>query len=663
MVSSLGAQDDLFRCTLSKEVVSLRCLVEPDKTVSSVSEQMERAFSIAEESALFSAEDRIFLVSHIITILDKYHKGTIPENVTVARCFFLLKAILDVNRELSSAGFSSDNNTLVAPEETSSSLVDSSATLESVCASFPGESSLYFSPEDVLFYMKVFPSHQSSVVVSSGPAQTRTSVRDVTLQTSTAVVPQSVIVSSQRTSPEVVVLLDNQAHSADVMLPGTASADLLTIHKSVKTGGHAAQRSFSVSAFETKPQFFLGTIVLALLLIIFYFFQRKTSEKPVLENRGREVATVLDPLMTGDMALSRGDYKRAVREFTSLLSNPDNRPVPLNEYIKYEAEARLCLAYIGFGDLETLPFVVEKLHYSRIYDRTLISLSEALLEAGEYTLAGTVAEKAIEYEIRPDFFTGFKEKLCSLTDIGNAQSMARAFSDTYHDFHLIHKGKGACLYRVINRKSTKANVIKVFSQTGENDSSCSFDPGVFTEYFDTVSSIESPAILSLVNHGLRPFPFIVTSFVSGEPLDLFLRTPGKGSEKRFYEILVIVCEALNAFHQKGIFHGAIDAKSIIVGQCNEVYMGGYRYPRRGYDSIDDGVYMDYASVARIALGMITGRSDSECTHERFGEGWFKEVTENVSPKINDRKSSEYQAIVEFSRKILCQRKTDPVSRV
>jgi len=104
------------------------------------------------------------------------------------------------------------------------------------------------------------------------------------------------------------------------------------------------------------------------------------------------------------------------------------------------------------------------------------------------------------------------------------------------------------------------------------------DPGAFASGVDdlfatarALAGVDHPAIASIyeVNpHGEHPY--IVSEYVHGQSLAELIATRGKLPHERARKIVIRVAEGLQAAHAKGIVHGNLKPRNILVGEGDEV---------------------------------------------------------------------------------------------
>jgi serine/threonine protein kinase len=113
--------------------------------------------------------------------------------------------------------------------------------------------------------------------------------------------------------------------------------------------------------------------------------------------------------------------------------------------------------------------------------------------------------------------------------------------------------------------------------------------------------------VQLSGFGVQPFPHITMDFVVGEPLDLFLKTPGKKDGARFCSIIASVGMSLIKLHKKGIAHGFLETKSIIIGDGSIPRIAGYGFCRNSSGlNLENMQYQDIRALGRITLQIASG---------------------------------------------------------
>jgi hypothetical protein len=300
--------------------------------------------------------------------------------------------------------------------------------------------------------------------------------------------------------------------------------------------------------------------------------------------------------MTGDMALKSGDYSRAAKEFRALATRKVKGDVSVSGDLVFEAEARLCLAYIWLKDFESLSKLVPKLSLNKIYVRTLVTLIDRLRQVKYFSIANELCLQIIKSAVEIPHFQLRFDALKTAMDINNSKSMEAAFSPEYSDFHRIHRGKNTVLYRVVESSTKKSRVLKVFDVQDK----VSFSKEYFNRYFGLFSGE------IILTFGVFPFPYFVMDFIAGEPLDLLLKTQVRNDGKRFCSILFQVGDSLVRFHEKGISHGLLDTKSIIITNGENVIISGFGIAEEVQQFTGVSCVSDVNALGKICVQMISG---------------------------------------------------------
>lgn len=386
------------------------------------------------------------------------------------------------------------------------------------------------------------------------------------------------------------------------------------------------------ASFVVKPLHIFITICMSIILLFAYLLRGWGSD----DGKGKIKPKVktLDPLMTGDMALKSGDFARAAREFTNLVKKGAEGSALVSRDLVNEAEARLCLAYIYLEDFDSLGCLIPKLNCGKIYDRTLVTLVNKLCEARRFILASQLCDQIIKNEIDIPEIKIISEKLQDSMDISNSAAMADAFSQKYSEFHRIHKGKRSVLYRVVCTPSKAETVLKIFDDKLllEMESNHVLAKE-FEEYFRAVAGVASEGG-QLSGFGVRPFPHITMDFVPGEPLDLFLKTPGRGDGSRFCSIISKVGMFLIELHKKGVTHGFLETKSIIITDGCSPRIAGYEFsPGLAGQNLKSRQTEDIRSLGMVALQIISGLSHSELQKVDYYAGDIDLLRANISEKL------------------------------
>ena len=107
------------------------------------------------------------------------------------------------------------------------------------------------------------------------------------------------------------------------------------------------------------------------------------------------------------------------------------------------------------------------------------------------------------------------------------------------------------------------------------------DPGVVDRFLSEVrlaASLEHPNILPIHALGVREElgPFFTMKLVDGHTLHDLLaehrRTPAGDDLARIVDVLIDVCDALALAHDRGVVHGDLKGRNVLVGPYGQVYL-------------------------------------------------------------------------------------------
>jgi serine/threonine protein kinase len=123
-----------------------------------------------------------------------------------------------------------------------------------------------------------------------------------------------------------------------------------------------------------------------------------------------------------------------------------------------------------------------------------------------------------------------------------------------------HGGQGV-VYEAMQSAPRRRVAVKVLLD-------CQHSPAAqrrFAREIDLIAHLRHPNIISVFHSGTTSGgrPFYVMDFVAGEPLDRFVRMTGMGLEEAL-RLFVIVCDAVQYAHQKGVLHRDLKPSNVVV---------------------------------------------------------------------------------------------------
>lgn len=80
----------------------------------------------------------------------------------------------------------------------------------------------------------------------------------------------------------------------------------------------------------------------------------------------------------------------------------------------------------------------------------------------------------------------------------------------------------------------------------------------------SMSRLESPFIVRIMDHGLSPFPYIVMEYFDGVPLEVWLRDNGCLKSGLAIELFKQICQGLSDAHKHGIIHRDLKPSNIML---------------------------------------------------------------------------------------------------
>lgn len=672
-------------CKVSKGSLSLSLVSVKSKSSPvnpSRGGQLDSVFSFVEESSVLLVHDREIIIDTLINLLTLEQQDVLTPPLDVDRAMFLLQSLFILHFKIEDGSYSGDREWLKKAGEsyanlnalnfTTSSSGSSIVQVGKILSMIPpllieppkvskrGKDKLKVDSLDggtnpdhikvdtssverdkIVSHVPDIASQQVSNVASpksSMPAEVAIAVPPTTSVTGileSTTVPSTPVFNSILHKNIIAGSLP-QSEGTSPIVTGIGALTPLVVEK-VPSGADviplepSGNNSPLDSPFVVKPLHIFITICMSIILLFAYLLRGWRSD----DGRGKKKSKVktLDPLMTGDMALKSGDFARAAREFTDLVKKGAEGSTLVSRDLVNEAEARLCLAYIYLEDFDSLGCLMPKLNYGKIYGRTLVTLVHKLYEASRFVLALQLCSQIADNEIEIPEIKAISDKLKDSMDISNSVAMADAFSN-YSEFHRIHKGKRSVIYRVVTTSTKAETVLKIFDHKLllEMESNQSLMQE-FEAYFKALASIVSEGS-QLSGFGVRPFPHITMDFVAGEPLDLFLKTPGRGDGRRFCSIISKVGRFLIELHKKGIFHGFLETKSIIIADGSSPRIAGFEFSGNlTGQNLKSVQIQDVKALGRISLQVVSGLSDSELQEVDYYSGNIGLLKANISEKL------------------------------
>ena len=190
----------------------------------------------------------------------------------------------------------------------------------------------------------------------------------------------------------------------------------------------------------------------------------------------------------------------------------------------------------------------------------------------------------------------------------------------YRVMHQIGVGVLGPLFRAADPDENRAVAVKAFRLdfTPEQTERCA------DALADVVAvGLDDPAILAPLDSGTaRGMPYLVSEYLAGDSLDVVLRTAGGWSANAAW-LVASIADAVDAAHKRGIVHGALHMRDVIVagGRARVTGFGvasvlehvGFRAPvRRPYAAPELvtgrrwGPEADRYAVAAMAYELLTG---------------------------------------------------------
>ncbi len=203
--------------------------------------------------------------------------------------------------------------------------------------------------------------------------------------------------------------------------------------------------------------------------------------------------------------------------------------------------------------------------------------------------------------------------------VDSSQTAPDAFGP-YRVIHQIGVGVLGPLFRAIDPDEDRAVAVKAFQLDLTPEQTDRF-AGALADVVGV--GLDDPAILAPLDAGIeRGLPYLVSEYVAGDSVDVVLRSTA-GRSAGAVRLVVDIADAVDAAHARGIVHGAVHLRDVIVadGRARVTGFGvasvlehvGFRAPiRRPYAAPELitgrrwGPEADRYAVAAIAYELLTG---------------------------------------------------------
>ena len=203
--------------------------------------------------------------------------------------------------------------------------------------------------------------------------------------------------------------------------------------------------------------------------------------------------------------------------------------------------------------------------------------------------------------------------------VDSSQTAPDAFGP-YRVIHQIGVGVLGPLFRAIDPDEDRAVAVKGFRLDLTPEQTDRF-AGALADVVGV--GLDDPAILAPLDAGIeRGMPYLVSEYVDGDSVDVVLRSTA-GRSASAVRLVVDIADAVDAAHARGIVHGAVHLRDVIVadGRARVTGFGvasvlehvGFRAPiRRPYAAPELitgrrwGPEADRYAVAAIAYELLTG---------------------------------------------------------
>ncbi len=139
----------------------------------------------------------------------------------------------------------------------------------------------------------------------------------------------------------------------------------------------------------------------------------------------------------------------------------------------------------------------------------------------------------------------------------------------YEIYDEVHRGGQGVVYRAINKATGRKVAIKVLRTGPFADEK---DLIRFEKEVEILAHLNHPNIVAVQDKGSAGgLHFFVMDYISGKPLDAYLKETGRGIED-VLALFTKVCDAVNAAHLKGVIHRDLKPSNIRVDERGEPHI-------------------------------------------------------------------------------------------